>query len=51
MNTSTSPSGSSADDTSAGDAVKLAIAWSIVGVPLLYGLATTINKAIPLFTG
>ena len=29
---------------------KVAAAWAVVGVPLLYGLVETINKASTLFT-
>ena len=27
----------------------VAIAWILVGVPLLWGIVTTIHKALPLF--
>jgi hypothetical protein len=30
--------------------VKVAAAWAVVGIPLLYGLVETINKASSLFT-
>ena len=29
---------------------RVAAAWAVVGIPLLYGLAETINKASSLFT-
>jgi hypothetical protein len=29
---------------------KVAVAWAVVGIPLLYGLVETINKASSLFT-
>ena len=29
---------------------KVAAAWAVVGIPLLYGLVETINKAASLFT-
>jgi hypothetical protein len=29
---------------------KVAAAWAVVGIPLLYGLVETINKASSLFT-
>jgi hypothetical protein len=29
--------------------VRLAIAWTVVGVPLAYGVAMTVRKALPLF--
>ncbi|WP_156103439.1 oxalate:formate antiporter [Deinococcus sp. YIM 77859] len=31
--------------------VRLLIAWIIVGVPLAWGVAQTLLKALPLFTG
>ena len=34
-----------------GNSVKLAIAWTIVGVPLLYGISQTLIRASQLFTG
>lgn len=32
-----------------GDAFKVAIAWAIVGIPLLWGVAMTIRNAVKLF--
>jgi len=29
---------------------RVATAWAVVGIPLLYGLVETINKASSLFT-
>jgi len=29
---------------------RVAVAWAAVGIPLLYGLVETINKASSLFT-
>ena len=29
--------------------LKLAIAWTVVGVPLAYGVLKTVQKAAPLF--
>jgi hypothetical protein len=29
----------------------IAFAWTLVGVPLAYGLFNTVRAAIPLFTG
>jgi hypothetical protein len=29
---------------------KVATAWAVVGIPLLYGLVETVNKASSLFT-
>jgi len=29
---------------------KVAAAWAVVGIPLLYGMVETINKASSLFT-
>jgi hypothetical protein len=30
---------------------RLAVAWALVAVPLVYGLVETVNKAAKLFTG
>jgi hypothetical protein len=30
---------------------RIAIAWSLVGIPLAYGLVETLRKAADLFTG
>ena len=32
-----------------GSAVKLLLAWLLVGVPLAWGVAQTVIKALPLF--
>lgn len=32
-------------------ALKLTASWTLVGVPLLYGLVETIRRTLPLFTG
>jgi hypothetical protein len=29
---------------------RLAVSWAVVGIPLVYGLVETINKASSLFT-
>ena len=29
--------------------VAVALAWLLVGIPLVWGVATTIRKALPLF--
>jgi len=29
---------------------RVAVAWAVVGIPLLYGLVETVNKASSLFT-
>jgi hypothetical protein len=29
---------------------KVAAAWAVVGIPLVYGLVETVNKAASLFT-
>ena len=31
------------------DALKVALAWAIVGIPLLWGVAMTLRNAIKLF--
>lgn len=33
----------------ASDSVKLALAWAVVGLPLLWGVAQTLRNAIKLF--
>lgn len=30
---------------------RIALAWTLVGVPLAYGLVETLRKAVTLFTG
>jgi hypothetical protein len=30
---------------------RIAVAWALVGVPLVYGVVETIRKAATLFTG
>ncbi len=32
-------------------AALIAFAWTLVGIPLVYGLYNTVKAAIPLFTG
>ena len=50
--TSTTPQGStSVHKTDAGMASKLVVAWTVVGVPLAYGIYETAKKASALFTG
>ena len=39
------------DQRTAGVAGKLAFAWTVVGVPLAYGIYETAKKAAALFTG
>jgi hypothetical protein len=34
-----------------GTAARLAVAWTVVGVPLAYGIFETARKAAALFTG
>jgi hypothetical protein len=29
---------------------RVAVAWAVVGIPLVYGLVETVNKAASLFT-
>jgi hypothetical protein len=35
--------------TRSGDALKVALAWAIVGIPLLWGVAMTLRNAVKLF--
>ncbi len=35
--------------TRSGDTVKLALAWAFVGLPLLWGVAMTLQNAVKLF--
>ena len=52
VRTSTTPQSSTAEHkTNAGMGAKLAIAWTVVGVPLAYGIYETAKKASALFTG
>ena len=30
---------------------RIAVAWALVGIPLVYGVAETVRKASSLFTG
>jgi hypothetical protein len=30
---------------------RIAASWTVVSIPLAYGIIQTINKALPLFTG
>jgi hypothetical protein len=48
---STSPQQSAHDTGAKGMGAKLALAWTIVGVPLAYGVYETAKKAAALFTG
>lgn len=34
----------------AGSALSVALAWAVVGLPLLWGIAMTLRNAIKLFT-
>ncbi|MDP9407074.1 MAG: hypothetical protein M3P95_04080 [Actinomycetota bacterium] len=43
--------GQGGDGAGGGNGVKLAIAWTIVGVPLAYGISQTLIRASQLFTG
>jgi hypothetical protein len=47
----TSSTTSTSDAPSSSIAVRLAIAWTVVGVPLAYGIYETAKKASALFTG
>lgn len=40
-----------AHEPAKGTAVKLAVAWAFVGIPLAYGVFETARKAAALFTG
>lgn len=46
-----SSSDSSNSEEMSGLKVRLALAWLFVGIPLLYGVIATVQRAIPLFTG
>jgi len=37
------------EDVSGANAVKLALAWSFVGIPLLWGVYQTLTNAVLLF--
>jgi hypothetical protein len=39
------------DEKGGGHSAKLAIAWTIVGVPLGYGVVSVVIRASQLFTG
>ncbi len=43
--------GGGGDSPSGGLAARIAFAWTIVGVPLAYGIYETAKKAAALFTG
>ena len=45
------PAGRAGEGSSGGMGAKLAVAWTIVGVPLAYGIYETAKKASALFTG
>ncbi len=47
---STSSSSSDQDQTHTPTAL-IAFAWTLVGIPLLYGLYQTVTRALSLFTG
>jgi hypothetical protein len=48
----TGHAGSGSDDERmSGLGARLAIAWTVVGVPLAYGIYETAKKAAALFTG
>lgn len=38
-------------DEKGGNTAKLAIAWTVVGVPLAYGVVSVLIRASQLFTG
>lgn len=40
-----------ADDAKAASPVRIALSWAIVGIPLVYGIYTTVLRTAPLFTG
>jgi hypothetical protein len=31
--------------------LKIAASWTLVGIPLAYGVIETVRRALPLFTG
>jgi hypothetical protein len=37
------------EDVSGANAIKLALAWTFVGIPLLWGVYNTLAKAVLLF--
>ena len=43
--------GKGSEGSSGGMGAKLAFAWTVVGVPLAYGIYETAKKAAALFTG
>ncbi|WP_165968843.1 hypothetical protein [Actinomadura sp. KC06] len=43
------PNDGGPDAASAGGLPRLVISWSIVGLPLLYGVVETIRAILPLF--
>ena len=47
----TGPASAGHDTPSGGLAGRIALAWTIVGVPLAYGIYETAKKAAALFTG
>jgi hypothetical protein len=47
----TSSSTGTSDAPGASMAVRLAIAWTVVGVPLAFGIYETVKKTAALFTG
>ncbi|WP_433469530.1 MFS transporter small subunit [Spirillospora sp. CA-128828] len=49
-----SPEGSASDEgrldaSPGGDVPRLVISWSIVGIPLIYGVVETVRAILPLF--
>ena len=50
--TGSSPTtGAASPGTSSGTVPRLVLAWTVVGVPLAYGVYETAKKASALFTG
>ncbi|PPK97623.1 hypothetical protein CLV92_103157 [Kineococcus xinjiangensis] len=39
------------DRTPANTKLRLLVGWTLVGIPLLYGVVETLNRASKLFTG
>ena len=37
------------NDSSSGNAIKLALAWGFVGIPLAWGVIQTLTNALKLF--
>ena len=49
MNVSKQPSAASPAPAGAGQIIALVVSWTAVGVPLLWGVAQTLSKAMALF--